>query len=77
MDKLIIKPEFDAKLKELRIKTKFIKYCKDPKWTFKSIGDSYRRNQNKTNVWATFIEYAFNWENTPEGFSYWSNICNK
>lgn len=73
--KLVIKPEFDAKLKKLRIKTKFIKYCKtinlDNEIPPKT---ELRRRQNNAVRWCDFINYAFLWSATPEGAVYWSEI---
>jgi len=75
MDKLIIRPKFDTKLKKLRIKTKFLKYCKNPKWGNPSYAERCVEIQNTTLDWTVFISHAFQWTNTPEGGDYWSNIA--
>ena len=71
---ITFKPEFEAKLKKLRIKTKFVKYYKANKW----IGSDpllMRNACNRTTEWYIFIVYAFSWELTEEGYSYWEKVC--
>ena len=74
LPKLVIRPEFEKKLRELKILTKFKKNCANPKWV---ISDPLKRRiiQNNTLVWSEFIDEAFYWELSPEGHFYWSNIA--
>jgi hypothetical protein len=78
MDEIILKPEFEKKLKKLKIKTKFLKNCRNPKWR-KDLrsADFYRRKMNEANSWPFFIDYAFQWVESPEGHEFWKDIANK
>jgi len=71
--KLIIKPEFDKKLKKLGIKTRFLKNFKkehaNPEISLQLIN-------NHENFYG-FIDDAFVWDNTPEGYDYWHEISKK
>lgn len=66
--------EFEIKLKQLRIKNKFVNNLKlrVNKCSF----DGYLGIENYPN-WHTFISSAFDWNITPEGFKFWSNIAKK
>jgi len=71
--KLIIKPEFDEKLKKLQVKTRFVNNLKEqndhPEFGLKSL--------NKYESFKTFIARAFFWHITPEGHDYWDEISKK
>jgi len=82
---IIFKPEFEKKLKKLKIKTKFIKNLRNPKWTIlpnlNIMEMNYKRMKYKERFensknWSEFISHAFNWINSPEGFDYWDKISN-
>lgn len=73
---IVFKEPFESKLKELKIKTKFVKNFNNPKWDY-SNKEQLRKNCLNTNYWDDFISFAFNWSNSPEGHDYWSNIENK
>jgi hypothetical protein len=73
---IVFKSEFEAKLKKLKIKTKFIKNWKANKWE-NNDDPIYSRNiANNTTSWNIFIVWAFNWKLTPEGHCYWEHISN-
>ena len=61
-----IKPEFMAKLKQLRVKTKFINNVLDPKWEIVSNTEWYLKLCLGAETWSIFIDNAFNWTNSPE-----------
>jgi len=71
--KLIIKPEFDEKLKQHRAKTKFLnnfkRYQSDPEESLDPL--------NEYIDFRDFIIHAFHWRITPEGFDYWYEISLK
>jgi len=68
---IIFKPEFEKKLKRLKIKTKFVRNLRNCKFVYTNLG-----LLNITNDWEDFIRLAFKWSNSPEGFEYWDNIAN-
>ena len=71
-----IQPEFDAKLKKLRIKTKFMNNF--GKWGPSiEITDvaQYKEDCLNTNNWDDFIALAFHWALSPEGSEFWFNIA--
>lgn len=74
-----IQPEFDAKLKKLRIKTKFMnnfgKWRKDV--INKDIALCWKTECLNTNNWERFIIYAFSWNLSPEGYTFWVKIARK
>lgn len=76
-----IKPEFMAKLKKLRVKTKFMNNIMDSQWEFSyAIPNKTEINLNNcitANNWDTFIGNAFNWESSPEGSDFWADIYYK
>jgi hypothetical protein len=67
-----IQPEFDAKLKKLRIKTKFMNNF--GKWGPFDVAQ-YKENCLNTNNWGDFIDFAFHWGLSPEGSEFWFNIA--
>ena len=72
---ITFKPEFEKKLKELRIKTKFVKNWIANKWF--SNDPKYCRERALNAVgWKEFMIWAFSWELTPEGYEYWNQIFN-
>jgi hypothetical protein len=73
MNKIVIKPEFEAKLQNLGIKDKFLKNCRNPNYNI----NTYIKELNEVKTWYDFITQSFCWKNTPEGFEYWQNIANK
>lgn len=73
---LTFKPEFEAKLKQLKIKTKFVNNCKKVKWP-EHQAIRIKECFNTTNNWLHFIVYAFHWDSTPEGYDYWFKIARK
>ena len=71
-----IQPEFDAKLKKLRIKTKFMNNF--GKWgdlLTKEEITKYKEKCLNANIWNKFICHAFSWELSPEGTYFWHNIA--
>ena len=66
------KPEFEEKLKRLRIKGKFIRNIKN------GSGKAWIRRCKmceETLSWYGFIVGAFVWVKTAEGQHFWSNIA--
>lgn len=78
---IVFKPEFEKKLKDLRIKTKFVKNFNKKEWPNSinnyecNIENMHKQCLNATS-WYAFVVYAFNWDITPEKQEYWSNIAN-
>ena len=72
-----IKPEFMAKLKKLRVKTKFMNNIMDPKWINMLRKEEYLTDTLTLGSWYGFIGNAFNWENSPEGYNFWQDIYSK
>ena len=72
-----IKPEFMAKLKQLRVKTKFMNNIMDPKWINMLHKEEYLTNTLTLGSWYGFIGNAFYWENSPEGYDFWEDIKSK
>jgi hypothetical protein len=70
---ITFKPEFEKKLKKLKIKTKFVKNWKANKWAT-SNPTANRELALQVNSWEEFIMYAFGWNMTSEGYDYWYNI---
>jgi hypothetical protein len=69
-----MRPEFDRKLKELKIKGKYIKNVRNPKWNCPYNAEYLKRYKDGTAIFETFIKKSFNWENSPEGFDFWDQI---
>lgn len=73
---IIFKPEFEQKLKELKVKTKFINnlryYCKA--WEVPL--DKKIAEMNNVNTFKDFVGMAYIWTNTPEGYEFWDKIAN-
>ena len=66
------KPEFEEKLKRLRIKGKFIRNIKN------GSGKAWIQRCklcDEEPSWYSFIVGAFVWVRTPEGHRFWSNIA--
>ena len=72
-----IKPEFMAKLKQLRVKTKFMNNIMNPKWINMLRKEEYLTDTLTLGSWYGFIGNAFNWENSPEGYDFWEDINSK
>ena len=68
---IVFKPEFEAKLKQLKIKTKFIKRLKEYKST---ISSDFINELNNRKSWKLFIDGAFTWK--YEELDFWYNIAN-
>ena len=73
MKTITFKPKFEKKLKELRIKTKFVKNF----YSQKNITKLEIKDINKIKRWKSFIRSAFFFEKTPEGLDYWWKISLK
>ena len=71
-----IKPEFMAKLKKLRIKTKFMNNVMDPKWPTLTFEEHVTRFLKAT-TWGNFINHHCYWYSSPEGHAFWYNIYSK
>ena len=69
-----MRPEFDRKLKELRIKGKYLNNVKTPKWNSPYNANFYKMQLNATRNFFVFIKNSFNWENSPEGHDFWDQI---
>ena len=71
---IVFKKEFEDKLKELKIKTKFVKnvkdYCKRNYYDLQY----HLHDLNEKVHWRSFVDFAFTWSRTPEGHNYWSGI---
>lgn len=71
------KPEFEKKLKELRIKTKVIKniklFCHSTKTPFNRKLEFI----NESDSWRIAVNRFFIWSSTPEEFDFWKNISFK
>lgn len=74
---ITFKPEFEKKLKELKIKTKFVKNWIANKWNISSDPEYARHCALNAVEWKEFIIWAFNWDLTPEGHNYWDEIYHK
>ena len=70
-------PEFEARLKKLRIKKKFIRNIINyhSQKTEREIRE-FLSNGRDCNWWY-FISSPFLWGDSPEGLQYWSKIANK
>ena len=79
MKTITFKPEFEKKLIELRIKTKFVKNIIAYKCNKNDSIEKFIFFLNKYETWNLFIKAAFQWANTPkdEGFDYWWKISLK
>jgi len=71
--KLIIKPEFDKKLKRLRVKTRFLNNLKGQHYN----PEISLQLLNKCRSFSSFVISAFCWDNTPEDYDYWHDISKK
>lgn len=79
--KLIIKKEFDDKLKQLRVKQRFVRgilTCERHGMSLKNLHPKQLiKELNKLTSFRLFINLAFNWADSAEGHEFWSNISNK
>ena len=85
---IVFKPEFETKLKKLKIKTRFAKavklYCKRGNHSLKQHLEELQQSNN----WANFINHGFVWKNetcktmyelinSKEHYLYWIGIQRK
>mgnify|MGYP003529820338 CR=1 FL=1 len=76
---ITFKPEFETKLKKLKIKTKFINNLKHGKGILQR---TYPLLKDRVNIindspdWRSFVTEAFIWIDTPEKETYWFEIYN-
>jgi hypothetical protein len=75
------KPKFEAKLKRLRVKRRFIRAINTcDRASMSTIVDKdpsiVAMKLNEQDTWYGFILRAFNWDNTVEDYKFWNNICN-
>lgn len=82
---IVHKQEFELKLKELRVLTKFNNnivsflkrtYEKDGKKLHQRIVDEFVQGLNKLAEFSFFCVCAFDWPDTPEGVEFWEKIGN-
>lgn len=79
MATITFKPEFENKLKKLKLKTRFVNNLKNKKirtdflkdWTIKQIVYHLNSLQN----FEDFIGSAFWWAETPEGRNFWQHFA--
>lgn len=72
---IVFKKEFEDKLKELKIKTKFVKNVKND-CRMDGCRLQYRiYDLNRKIYWFNFVNNAFVWHMTPEGQIYWADIA--
>jgi hypothetical protein len=82
---IVFKPEFENKLKELKVKTRFVKNFKNrnknrqtKKWlVISSIDEIAVKELNSKDSFFIFIDHAFLWVSTPEGYDFWIEIAEK
>ena len=74
MKTITFKPEFEAKLKKLKVKRRFVRnmiaYCEDYHYDL----ENKIKIANRIGCFNRFIANAFFWEHTPEGYKFWENI---
>jgi hypothetical protein len=70
---IVFTPEFENKLKRLKVKTKFIKNVN--KYKRDSYIGTNHLSLNKESEWLFFIANAFPWSNSPEGIDFWAKIA--
>lgn len=70
---IVFKPEFEAKLKKLKIKTKFVSNIKNRTISNKAFKEHIIYLNSKSN-WNNFISNAFLWDYTPEKYVFWEEI---
>ena len=77
MNKTIIFDEpFESKLKELRIKTRFVKNVKKHCKRYDYSLQDWIKRMNRCTTWYDFVYVAFTLCETPEGRTYWRHIAN-
>jgi len=72
MKTIRFKPEFETKLKKLRIKTLFVKRLRED-------GPLNKRRVSSLNgmiSFCSFIMGSFIWNDTKEGYKFWDKIAN-
>ena len=70
---ITFKPEFEKKLKELKIKTKFVKNFTSKEHGHTKLSEWEQELFRNTDNWHDFIIYSFVWRNTSEGKFFWSS----
>lgn len=70
---IVFKPEFEAKLKKLKIKTKFVSNIKKHSHNGSTFNEQIAF-LNTLLTWNGFIRSAFVWSETPEGSDFWFNL---
>ena len=65
---IMIKPEFDQKLKDLGVKDQFIENLKEQKGFMKA-------SLNTAPSFAAFVAMAFLWHTTLEGHDFWKDVA--
>jgi hypothetical protein len=82
--KKLIKPEFYAKLRKLGLVRKFKRSWLNPGWDkvpFNSKADEaeyvaiYKENCLSADSFEYFMEFAFYWQETPEGHKFWDRVA--
>jgi len=72
------KPEFEEKLKDLGIKTRFVKNFlnrnKKCHWSHIPIDNEKALDYIQSGSFEFLISHAFSWD-TKEGHHYWAKIC--
>lgn len=71
-----IEPEFMAKLKQLKIKTRFMNNVMNPQWSTLTFEEHITRFLNAT-TWYDFIDYHCRCDRSFEKCCFWENIQNK
>ena len=75
---IVFKPEFETKLKQLKVKTKFVNNLRKARkleYTNNSM-EAIVELLNGCTDFRSFIINAFFWKITPEGEDFWDNIAN-
>ena len=72
---IVFKKEFEDKLKELKIKTKFVKNMKDDCKRYNQDLQYRLKIMKEIAEWYNFIDCSFIWSETPEGHDYWFGIA--
>lgn len=68
----VFKPKFEKKLRELGVRSQFMKnIVRETRGVKLNEKLSFLKQQKK---WDDFIRLAFTWENTPEGHDFWKKI---
>lgn len=70
---IYFKPEFESKLKQLKIKTKFVNNLRIALRTIEN-KDDRMFYLNTADNFSTFVKRAFVWSVTPEEYDFWDII---